>query len=91
MNVQHNQLQQLDEQYHELFKWLAGQYDSKTGGFYYAKSSREDDRFTPDIESTAQAMNILIRNEALDNSPKQIKEKLIRFFQNKQVKETGYF
>ncbi|GAE30655.1 terpene cyclase/mutase family protein [Halalkalibacter hemicellulosilyticus] len=84
-------LEQLDEQYSGLFKWLAHQYDPLSGGFYYARSSKESARFKPDIESTAQAINILIRNDALSFLPEEIKRKLIQFFQRKQVKETGYF
>lgn len=84
-------LDELDECFEGFFIWLAGQYDSKSGGFYYAQSSRNDDRFFPDIESTAQALNILMRNDLLHIMPDSMKKKMIKFFQKKQDPTTGYF
>jgi hypothetical protein len=84
-------LEKMDLQYKGLFQWLAGQYDPSTGGFYYAKSSIKDHRFTPDIESTAQALNILFRNDLLNQMSEQMRHQLIRFFQSKQIAESGYF
>ncbi|OLS35546.1 hypothetical protein [Bacillus sp. MRMR6] len=81
----------LEELFDGFFQWLAGQFDHHTGGFYYAKSSIYDDRFLPDIESTAQALNILTRNQLLESMPQKMKEKLIQFFRSKQDPETGYF
>ncbi|GAE34786.1 hypothetical protein JCM9157_1866 [Halalkalibacter akibai JCM 9157] len=84
-------LDQIDQQFEGVFQWLAGQYDPGTGGFYYARSSVSDHRFIPDIESTAQALNILIRNDLLKLMPEQMREQMIRFFQNKQEASTGFF
>lgn len=84
-------LDKMDVQYQGLFRWLAGQYDASTGGFYYARSSIHDHSFNPDIESTAQALNILIRNDLLHAMPNQMKRQMIEFFQEKQRSETGFF
>jgi hypothetical protein len=42
-----------------------------SGGFYYARSSSADRKFSPDIESTAQALNIIIRNNLLKDMPEK--------------------
>lgn len=81
----------LDSLFDGFFEWLAGQYDPVTGGFYYAKSSVSDSSFTPDIESTAQALNILSRNELFTKMPVEVRAKFVSFFQDKQDPETGYF
>jgi hypothetical protein len=59
-------LDKLEDVYKDFFHWLAGQYDPTSGGFYYARSSFADRQFPPDIESTAQALNIIIRNNLLN-------------------------
>ncbi|MDT8859790.1 hypothetical protein N0O92_06055 [Alkalihalobacillus sp. MEB130] len=84
-------LEKLDDQYHGLFHWLAGQYDPATGGFYYAKSSINDHYFSPDIESTAQALNMLIRNNLIDDMPNQMRTQMVHFFQSKQKEDSGFF
>ena len=43
----------------EVYTWLAGLYDSKTGGFYYSESARDNLGYLPDIESTAQSSGIM--------------------------------
>ncbi|WP_449539324.1 hypothetical protein [Ferdinandcohnia sp. Marseille-Q9671] len=83
--------EKFDSLFEGFFEWLAGQYDPITGGFYYARSSVSDSSFTPDIESTAQALNILSRNELFTEMPVELTEKFISFFQGKQDPETGYF
>ncbi|MDT9726356.1 hypothetical protein DUZ99_15340 [Xylanibacillus composti] len=81
----------MDSMFDGFLEWTAGQYDSETGGFYYAASSVRDARFHPDIESTAQALNILQRERLADVMPARMREKLIRFFQRRQQPGTGYF
>ncbi|QGH36558.1 hypothetical protein GI584_21985 [Gracilibacillus salitolerans] len=81
----------LDGLFNGVFSWLLEQFDPLTGGFYYARSSVLDDRFTPDIESTSQAINILLRHQLLDNMPQTLKEKMIAFFQMRQDPRAGYF
>ena len=42
--------------------WLANLYDSENGGFYYSNSARDNFGYFPDLESTAQAFNMLDRS-----------------------------
>ncbi|MEH7381592.1 hypothetical protein V7138_14115 [Bacillus sp. JJ1533] len=90
MNIR-NSFEKLDSLFDVFFEWLAGQYDPITGGFYYAKSSVSDSSFTPDIESTAQALNILSRNGLFTKMPVELRAKFVSFFQYKQDPETGFF
>lgn len=80
----------LDQLFEGFFEWLEGQYDPKSGGFFYARSSKESGQFIPDIESTAQAVNIMERAGILERLSPEIKGGLIRFFQGKQD-PSGYF
>ncbi|WP_163538534.1 hypothetical protein [Gracilibacillus sp. YIM 98692] len=91
MGWKDEQVIELDSLYQGLFDWLCKQHDSISGGFYYARSSIADPNLTPDIESTAQAINILRRHQLLETLPMEIKKGLIRFFQLKQDPRTGYF
>jgi hypothetical protein len=84
-------LGKMDELFDGLFIWLAGQYEPVTGGFYYARSSVRDARFTPDIESTAQGLNMLQRHDLLDTMPEKMRRQMVQFFQNNQQPDTGYF
>ena len=61
----HNVLAQMDVQYQGLFRWLAGQYDASTGGFYYARSSIHDHCFNPDIESPSQKLKSKVLSQDL--------------------------
>lgn len=80
-----------DRLFEGFFEWLEGQYDAASGGFYYARSSRDSDAFTPDIESTAQALGIIERCGLQQRLTDDIKADLVRFFQSKQDPGTGYF
>ncbi|MBD0383809.1 hypothetical protein [Paenibacillus sedimenti] len=84
-------LAEMDSLFEGFFRWLGGQYDSASGGFYYARSSRSMTGIGPDIESTAQALNILERCGMLSEMPKAMKQRMIRFFQSKQEAPSGYF
>ena len=69
------------------------------GAFYYAISSRDHDDFLPDVESTAQALGILANNGAFDDYrdkyqnaiSDRTKELIIKFCQQLQSEEDGYF
>ncbi|PAK55228.1 hypothetical protein [Paenibacillus sp. 7541] len=74
-----------------FFEWLEGQYDPDSGGFYYARSSRDSGEFVPDIESTAQALNIIERCGLAPYLTEDMKKGVVRFFQSRQDPETGYF
>ncbi|MBE1443082.1 hypothetical protein [Paenibacillus sp. OAS669] len=82
---------EIDALFTNFYRWLGGQYDPASGGFYYARSSFEMENFIPDIESTAQALTILARSELLDRLPESMKQSIAAFFQKKQDPATGYF
>lgn len=77
----------------DLPEWLAGLYDHKTGGFYYSNSARDNEPHLPDIESTNQALNLLI-NTGMMNScrelPEAMQKKLIEFTCSLQSDDDGY-
>jgi hypothetical protein len=81
----------LDNLFEGYFEWLEGQYDPKSGGFFYAQSSKSSGKFIPDIESTSQAINILERCEFLPKWDPAFKTKATQFYQGKQDPATGYF
>lgn len=80
-----------DSLFSGFFQWLEGQYDEASGGFYYARSSKNSGQFVPDIESTAQALNIVERCGLLDRLNGIVRDKLMGFFQSKQDPVTGLF
>lgn len=84
-------LAEMDGLFDGFYAWLEEQYDPHSGGFFYARSSKTSGRFTPDIESTAQAVNIMERSGLLADWPAPLKAKAARFFQSKQDPATGYF
>lgn len=86
-----NILKEMDGVFEGFFEWLEGQYDETTGGFYYARSSMESGSFTPDIESTSQAVNIMERCGILEKLSSERKERMVRFYQAKQDPISGNF
>ncbi len=84
-------LQRMDKLFDGFLRWMTGQYDRASGGFYYAASSIGDERFQPDLESTAQALNIMQREQLMDRMPSVMWLKLIQYMQSKQDPLTGYF
>ncbi|MED4122762.1 hypothetical protein P4641_02085 [Halalkalibacterium halodurans] len=81
---------EIEELMESVIYWLAQRYDSSSGGFFYAPSSEHVNVKIPDIESTAQALNILERYDLLSGMPDDVRQQLIGFFQMKQ-QDTGYF
>jgi hypothetical protein len=86
-----NILKEFDSLFVGFYDWLAGQYDHRTGGFYYARSSFDMEDFEPDIESAKMGLNIVERAGLLEDMPQAVREKMIRFFQNKQDPKDGFF
>ncbi|WNR44182.1 hypothetical protein [Paenibacillus roseipurpureus] len=86
-----NLLTEMDSLFDGVGGWLGGQLDANSGGFYYAASSRRMPGGVPDIESTAQALNILERCGWLDAMSAEMKLACIRFFQGNQEAASGYF
>ena len=78
---------------HEMYEWLAGLYDPKTGGFYYSNSARDNFGYLPDIESTGQSGSILNTFGASLSSVLNAEQKarLASWAQLCQSNEDGYF
>lgn len=78
--------------------WLISMYDAKSGGFYYAVSSRDNAEFEPDIESTTQAINVIEFLSAVEygddgflDLPENFKCGIIDFLSSRQDESDGYF
>ena len=78
--------------------WLISMYDGESGGFYYAVSSRDNEQFEPDIESTVQANSTLkdLGLVATDGDGKWIypdwyKQGILDFLRSRQDPDDGYF
>lgn len=82
----------------ELYIWLANLWCPDNGGFYYSASARNNEGFLPDLESTGQALNTLVRSglasayedEWAKMLPDSVKAKLLSFAKDMQA-EDGYF
>ena len=77
-----------------IYEWLAGLWSGEYGGFYYSNSARDNEGFWPDIESTAQAVGCLESLGIITEKtpvPLDMQRKIIRFMQEKQDPEDGYF
>ncbi|MEF2247522.1 hypothetical protein [Paenibacillus sp. IITD108] len=85
------ELHKMDQLFSGLPAWLARQFDRKSGGFYYAASSRELAAPVPDIESTAQAVNMMERLGLLGDMPDSVRQQMIHFLCSKQDAATGCF
>jgi len=73
--------------------WLAGLYDHGTGGFYYSNSARDNEPFLPDIESTNQAVNLILNSgmtRSAEELPLLMREKMRDFVCSLLDKEDGY-
>lgn len=87
----------LKELYDEqVIAFLAGLYDPETGGIYYSYSAQQTDGYLPDVESTAQTLLALDTfcpegRTAGDYLPDGFGEKLVRWVQELEDAEDGYF
>ena len=82
--------------------WLGGLYDHKTGGFYYSNSARDNEYqeyegkknyFLPDIESTNQALNLLLNSgmiDSFDRLPKAMRDKMAEYVCSLLDPDDGY-
>lgn len=83
----------------ELYIWLAELYEPAVGGFYYSNSAKEGTSFKPDLESTAQALELLetsglassYRNEWARMLSEETKSQILDFVRNMQSESDGYF
>lgn len=89
------ELKKLVDVYDEkMYIWLAGLWESQTGGFYYSPSARDNEGFLPDLESTGQALQF-IHDSGLCSDykdiPENFKMKMISFAWELQSDEDGFF
>jgi len=92
-------LSELDAEFDkETLDWLISMYDGESGGFYYAVSSRDNEQFEPDIESTTQVMSLLDHLGLFEctapgktNLPEWFKEDIYNFLAKRQDEGDGYF
>ena len=94
-----NAVEVLDREFDKAsLDWLISLYDPKSGGFYYAVSSRDNDRFGPDIESVVQGVScmqtlgLVPRDE--DGKwvfPDWFKKGAVDFLRSRQDPDDGYF
>ena len=80
-----------------IYLWLAGLYDKNEGGFYFSNSARDTDGYLPDIESTAQAINLLKNSGLFDEETPytdifstETSRAIVNFFTSRQASD-GYF
>lgn len=77
--------------------WLISMYDPKSGGMYYSVSSRDNDEFEPDIESTAQTLSLLNKlgliteGDEVNSIPEWFRDDVYRFLSGRQEESDGYF
>ncbi len=93
-------LAELDREFNkEALDWLIGMYDPKSGGMYYSGSSRDNEQFEPDIESTTQTVSLL-QNLGLINTdengiatdvPEWFAAGACEFLRSRQDESDGYF
>lgn len=92
-------LKKLDTKFSKTqLDWLISMYDTESGGFYYSASARDTESFGPDLESvvqnisTLQRMGMLYRGaDGKWNMPEWFREKTVKFFQDRQDPDDGYF
>ena len=76
----------------DMISWLANLYDPDTGGFYFSNSARDTFGYLPDIESTAQMLDIMVSSglTAYSTIPTWLKDSMISFVKGLQH-PNGYF
>ena len=78
--------------------WLISMYDGESGGYYYSVSSRDNEEFEPDIESTVQANSTLKDLGLVEKDsegkwvyPDWYKKGILDFLRSRQDEDDGYF
>lgn len=92
-------LAELDREFDKAaLDWLISLYDPKSGGMYYAVSSRDNDEFEPDIESTTQTLSLLDHlgitypdENGKYVMPEWFRDGVYQFLASRQCEEDGYF
>jgi len=75
-----------------IIPWLANLYDPETGGFYLTISGRDDPDMKPALEMTAWGIT-MIRDytNILNDMPADVREKFIKFYNDRQDPVTGFY
>ncbi len=75
-------------------EFITGLWDGSAGGFYYSPSARDYKGYSPDIDSTLQALRLLssgavqgIRTNLEKALPEDIKNKILSFAEKNSVRE----
>ena len=84
-------LAKLETHFDGVLPWLAQLYDPKSGGFFESIGARDDPKWGPDIQSTGMAVKLLEEGNLLDKMPDDIQAGLVRYFQSRQDKASGFF
>lgn len=81
----------------DIENWIVSLFDQDSGAFYYSRSARDYEGFLPAIEGHTGGMSALSINldyvtdpDLLDFTAKW-REKLIKFYLDRQDPDTGYF
>ncbi len=69
----------------KMLNWLADLYCPQNGGFYITNSARDNEGYLPNIESTAQAMDILVLSGMLNSYENNLREALPEWFQKQMI------
>jgi len=86
-----NALAELDRVFAPSFAWWVEVYDPESGGYFYSLSARDSERFGPDIESTQKGVRVLEWSGTLGTMPGAFKQGVVRFMQERQDPESGFF
>jgi hypothetical protein len=93
-------LSELDREFDKkALDWLIGMYDAESGGMYYSASSRDNDQFEPDLESTTQTISLLTNlglisldeNGVATDVPEWFEKGACDFMRTRQDESDGYF
>ncbi len=87
-----NALNSVEKYFVGVIPWLANMYDPSTGGFYMTMSGKCDPEMEPALEMSAWGLAyITAYTDIFPDMPASIKEKLIKFFVDRQDPKTGMF
>lgn len=85
-------LEKIDSYYARLPLWYGHLYDPESGGFYMTLSGKADPEMAPALEMTCWGLAFLkTHTEVFDAMPREIREKFIAFFCDRQDAESGVF
>ncbi len=69
----------------KMLGWLADLYDPISGGFYITNSARDNEGYLPNIESTAQAMDVLRLSGMIEDYGNNLQKALPEWFKNQMI------